>query len=84
MTPTSKPVQRVTERKFNVLFPGSSKKARQIVVRIDKGDLLRFREKKRRQWYDMTIDQAFSLAVKCAAGFRICLVPGPKKISHEN
>jgi hypothetical protein len=77
MTTTNKPVQRVTERPYMVLFPTSRKKARPIVVRVDKGDLLRFREKGRRQWYDLTIDDAFGIAVKATAGFRVCMVPGP-------
>ena len=74
-----KPVQRVTELSYMVLFPGSRKKARKIVARIDKGDIIRFRELRRRQWYDLNIDVAFSLAVKCAAGFRICMVPDRAK-----
>jgi hypothetical protein len=78
MTTTNKPVQRVTRDAYMVLFPTCRKKARPIVVRIGQGDILRFREKRRRAWYDLPIDEAFSLAVKCAAGFRVCLVPGPK------
>jgi hypothetical protein len=78
MTATDKPVQRVTRDPYMVLFPTCRKKARQIVVRIDAGDILRFREKGRRAWYDLPIDEAFGLAVKCSAGFRICLVPGPR------
>ena len=78
MTSTDRPVQRITRGAFMVLFTTCRKKARQIVVRIDQADILRFREKGRRSWYDLPIDQAFSVAVKCAAGFRICLVPGPK------
>ena len=78
MTATDKPVQRVTRDTYMVLFPTCRKKARKVVVRIDQGDLLRFREKGRRSWYDLPIDEAFGLAVKCSAGFRICLVPGPK------
>jgi hypothetical protein len=77
MTSTNKPVQRVTERPYMVLFPNCRRKARQVVVRIDKGDILRFREKGRRQLYDLTIDQAFSIAVKATAGFHVCMVPGP-------
>jgi len=61
-----------------VLFSTRRKKARQVVVKIDHGDLLRFREKGRRQWYDVPIDIAFGIAVKASAGFRICIVPGPQ------
>ena len=78
MTATDKPVQRVTRDTYMVLFPNCRRKARHVVVRIAAGDLLRFREKGRRAWYDLPIAEAFGLAVKCAAGFRICLVPGPK------
>ena len=80
---TSKPVQRCTELPYSVLLPGSRSKSRAVVVRIDKGDILRFREKGRRQWYDMTIDTAFSIAVKASAGFRVCMVPGPKRKKGE-
>ena len=78
MTTTNSPVTRVTASPYMVLFPTSRKKARPIVVRIDRGDILRFREKGRRQLYDMPIDQAFSIAVKATAGFRVCMVPGPR------
>jgi hypothetical protein len=77
MTATDKPVQRVTQREYMVLFPHNRKKARRIVTRIDKGDLLRFREHGRRQWFDLNIDEAMKLAVKAKAGFAICTVPGP-------
>lgn len=78
MTATDKPVQRVTRDAYMVLFPNCRKKARRVVVRIDAVDILRFRELGRRRWYDMPIADAFGIAVKCTAGFRICLVPGPK------
>lgn len=77
MTSTDKPVQRVTRGEFMVLFPNNRKKARRVVVRIDSGDILRFRESGRRQFYDLPIEDAFSIAVKCQAGFRVCHVPGP-------
>ncbi len=77
MTATDKPVQRVSVRSYDVLFPRNAKKARRIVVRIDTGDILRFREAGRRQWYDLPIDQAMRLAVKGSAGFVLCMVPGP-------
>lgn len=78
MTTTNKPVQRCTMQRYSVLFPGRSEKAREIVVRIDRDDIIRFREKGRRQWYDMPIDIAFGIAVKACAGFRVCMVPGPR------
>jgi hypothetical protein len=76
MTTTSKPVQRCTEQPYSVLFPGRACKSRAIVVRIEKGDLLRFREKGRRHWYDMPIEMAASIAVQASAGFRVCMMPG--------
>ena len=78
MTRTDKPVQRVTLQEYMVLFPQNRKKARRIVVRIGLGDVLQFRELGRRQWYALPIDEAFRLAVKCSAGFVLCLVPGPR------
>ena len=68
MTATNKPVKRVTELSYMVLFPNCRKKARRVVVRVGKGDLLSFREHGRRTWYDLPIDQAFGLAVKATAG----------------
>jgi hypothetical protein len=79
MTTTNKPVQRCTELSYSVLFPGRMRKSRAIVVRIEKGDLLRFREKGRRQWYDMPIERAASIAVQASAGFRVCMMPGPRE-----
>ena len=78
MTSTNSPVTRVTSAPYMVLFPNAPRKARPIVVRLDRGDIIRFREKGRRQLYDMPIDQCFSIAVKAAAGFRVCMVPGPR------
>lgn len=83
MTATDKPVQRVTREAYMVLFPNCRRKARRVVVRIDAGDLLRFREAGRRRWYDLPIAETFGIAVKCAAGFRICLVPGPRLKTRE-
>jgi hypothetical protein len=77
MTATDKPVQRVTQREYMVLFPHNKRKARRIVTRIDQGDILRFREHGRRQWFDLNIDEAMRLAVKARAGFVVCMVPGP-------
>lgn len=78
MTATDKPVQRVTVKEFMVLFPNNRKKARRVVVRVDSGDILRFREQGRRQWYDLPIETAMSIAVKSSAGFMVCHVPGPR------
>lgn len=84
MTGTDKPVQRVTRGTYMVLFPTCRKKARRIVVRIEAGDILRFRELGRRKRYDLPINEAFGLAVKCSAGFRICVVPGPTLRRRES
>jgi hypothetical protein len=70
MTSTSKPVTRVTDISYPVLY----RKPRQIVVQIF-GETLRFRMKGGRQWYDFPIDEAFRLAVKCASGFRLHVMP---------
>ncbi|MDP3072614.1 MAG: hypothetical protein Q8N18_20135 [Opitutaceae bacterium] len=83
MTTTDKAVQRVTRAPYMVLFPNSRAKARAIVVAIGPGDLLRFREKGRRTWFDLPLEAAFGMAVKCAAEFRLCFVPG-KKTRPEN
>ena len=74
MTTTDHAVQRVTRSSYSTLYA----KARPIVVRIAAGDLLQFREHGRRQWYDIAIDDVFSIAVKAHSGFRLCFVPGPK------
>lgn len=78
MTATDKPVQRVTRDAYMVLFPNCRKKARPVVTAIGPGDILRFRERGRRQWFDLPIEAGFGVAVKCAAGFHLCFVPGPK------
>ena len=75
MTATNKPVRRVTERTYGVLFPFNRKKHRRVVAQLGPGDIVQFRELGRRQWYSLTIDQAFVLAVKGAAGFRLCMLP---------
>jgi len=79
MTTTDKPVQRRTVKAYDVLFPHQEKKRRPIVCRIDLGDIIRFREAGRRQWYDLTIPAAFRMAVKGSAGFLLCMVPGPTR-----
>lgn len=83
MTTTDKTVQRVTRAPYMVLFPNSRARARAILVAIGPGDLLRFREKGRRMWFDLPVEAASGMAVKCAAGFRLCFVPG-KQARPEN
>lgn len=77
MNTTAKPVQRRTVKAYDVLFPHQEKKRRPIVCRLDLGDVLRFRELGRRQWFDVPIVEVFRLAVKGSAGFLLCFVPGP-------
>lgn len=75
MTSTHSSVTRVTVSPAAVLY----RSARPIVVQIAPGDILRFREKGRRQWFDLPIDEAFRIAVKCASGFRLHMMPMGKK-----
>jgi hypothetical protein len=79
MTSTDRPVARVTRSAYSTLYA----ERRQIVVRIAPGDLLEFREKGRRDWFLLAIDDAFGVAVKCRAGFRLCFIPGPRKKKAE-
>ena len=52
-------VQRVTTREYAVLY----RRPRSIVVRIEAGDVLEFREKGRRERWLLPIDTAFKYAV---------------------
>jgi hypothetical protein len=63
MTTTNKPVRRVTQGSYAVLYA----KARPIIVSILPGDVLEFREHGRRgRWY-LAIDSAFRQAVRIQA-----------------
>jgi hypothetical protein len=84
MTPTAKPVRRVTVDEYGVLFPFDRKKRRRVVVQVGPGDVVRFRELGRRQWFDLHVEHAFGLAVKGAAGFRVCMLPPPRKLSARS
>lgn len=66
MTSTDKPVQRVTREAYSVLRAGPGR-ARRIVIRIDRGDLLRFRPQRGRTWFALPAELAFRLAVERTA-----------------
>lgn len=63
MTSFAKPVQRVTENAYNVLYSGESGR-RPLVVKLCAGDRLEFREKGRRQRWYLSVQHAFRFAVK--------------------
>jgi hypothetical protein len=70
MTSSSKAVTRLTDISYPVLY----RKPRRIVVQIY-GEVLRFREHGRREWFDFPIDEAMKVAVKCKSGFRLWMMP---------
>lgn len=64
MTTTYRSVTRVTRAAYSVLYP----KPRPIVVSIGPGDVIRFREKGRREEWAVGIGEAFRLCVRRRAG----------------
>ena len=64
MTSLTKAVRRVTRRTYTVLYPGE---ARPIVVSLEPGDVISFREARRRQMWSLPIDRMFRQAVREAA-----------------
>ena len=64
MTTIRKPYHRVTNGAYRVLLPSCP---RQIVVSLEPGDIIIFREKGRRKRYSYPIDSAFTQAVRNAA-----------------
>jgi len=72
MIAINKPITRKTRETYNVLH---ARKARPIVVRLCPGDVLEFREHRRRQSWSLPIDEAFRIAVRCSAGMALCFVP---------
>lgn len=56
-------VRRVTRGSYSVLY----RKARRIVVSLEQGDLITFKEHKRRQKWALNTDTAFKYAVRIAA-----------------
>jgi hypothetical protein len=63
MTTTDRPVKRATTGQYAVLY----RKARPIVVAIERQDILVFREKGRRSRWTLPIDTAFKYAVRLQA-----------------
>jgi hypothetical protein len=61
MTPLVKAVRRVTRRTYTVLYVHE---ARPIVVSLEPGDLITFRESGRRQTWTLPIDRMFRQAVR--------------------
>ena len=64
MTSLTKAVRRKTRRTYSVLYVSE---ARPIVVSLEPGDVITFRESGRRQVWSVSIDRAFRLAVREAA-----------------
>ena len=62
MTSIEKPVFRVTRGAYPVLHHSSR---RQVVVGLECGDVLTFREKGRRRRFSVPIDSAFRWAIRC-------------------
>ncbi len=63
MTEFDKPVTRRTRGAYSVLF----RKAKKIVVRLAPGDLIEFREERRRERWTLNVDTAFKYAVRIKA-----------------
>ena len=64
MTSLTKPVRRRTRHLYAVLYAGE---ARSIVVSLEPGDVVTFREAGRRQTWSLPIDRMFRQAVREAA-----------------
>ncbi len=64
MTPLSKPVRRKTRHSYAVLDGGQ---ARAIIVSLEPGDVITFREAGRRHVWTSPIDRVFRQAVREAA-----------------
>lgn len=67
MTPLVKAVRRVTRRTYMVLYVHE---ARSIVVSLEPGDVITFRESGRRQKWTLPIDRMFRQAVRETASQR--------------
>jgi hypothetical protein len=61
MTPLTKAVRRVTRHSYPVLYVNE---ARPIVVSLEPGDVITFREAGRRQTWSLPIDRMFRQAVR--------------------
>lgn len=69
-TEINRPVRRRTQRSYNVLFV-NPRKARKIVVEIQPGDVLEFREHGRKMRWHLSIDDAFKYAVRRQAAAEV-------------
>ncbi len=63
MTELKKAVTRRTRHSYNVLYSGA-RSARPIIVTLLPGDVLEFREFKRRERFVLAVDTAFKYAVR--------------------
>lgn len=63
MTELTKPVRRKTRRAYVVLYAGAP---RPIVVSLEPGDIVSFREAGRRQVWTLPVDQMFRQAVRAS------------------
>jgi hypothetical protein len=61
MTSLTKPVRRITRHPYTVLY---TSEARSIVVSLEPGDVITFREAGRRQTWSLPIDRMFRQAVR--------------------
>jgi hypothetical protein len=61
MTPLVKVVRRITRRTYTILYVHE---ARAIVVSLEPGDVITFRESGRRQTWSLPIDRMFRQAVR--------------------
>lgn len=66
MTTLTRRVSRATRKPYSVLYSGD-KKARRIVVTLAPGDILEFKEIRRRERFYLNIDTAFKYAVRMKA-----------------
>jgi hypothetical protein len=64
MTTLTRPLRRATARHYSVLYAGDR---RPIIVSLLPGDVIEFREYRRRQVFSLPIDYAFKCAVTSAA-----------------
>lgn len=64
MTSLTKPVRRKTRRSYAVLYVND---ARPIVVSLEPGDVITFREAGRRHLWSVPVDRVFRQAVREAA-----------------
>jgi hypothetical protein len=64
MTTLTRPLRRATARPYAVLYVGDR---RPIIVSLLPGDVIEFREYRRRQVFSLPIDYAFKCAVTSAA-----------------